>query len=84
MIANLAPVMPVLMPAAMLSTVPVLFMSFGTAATIFYSTLAGLGFYVVALAITLTVEVPIDNRIRTWTIGSLPTCTRSLAAAIRT
>jgi uncharacterized membrane protein len=34
--------------------------------------LAGLGMYVVARVITLAVEVPIDNRIRTWTVASLP------------
>ncbi len=72
MIRNLAPVMPILMPAALLSTVPVLFLSYGTRARVFYPTLAGLAMFVVALAVTLTVEVPIDNQIRQWTIGSLP------------
>jgi len=72
MIANLAPVMPILVPAAMLSMVPVLFLSYPTQPATFYLTLTGLGMYVVALIITLAVEVPIDNQIRAWTISSLP------------
>jgi uncharacterized membrane protein len=72
MIANLAPIMPILMPAAMLSMVPVLFLSYPTQPATFYLTLAGLVMYVVALVITLAVEVPIDNRIRAWTISALP------------
>ncbi len=72
MIGNLAPVMPVLMPAAIVSTVPVLFLSHGARAETFYSTLAGLCLFVVALLITLIVEVPIDNQIKAWTPASLP------------
>ena len=72
MIANLAPVMPILMPAAMLSTLPVLFLSFATQPKVFYLTLAGLCLYAIALVITLAVEVPIDNQIRRWTVDSLP------------
>jgi len=72
MIGNLAPIMPILMPAAILSTVPVLLMSFRRRSTTFYLTLAGFGLLVVALLITLLVEVPIDDRIKTWTLESLP------------
>ncbi len=71
MIGNLAPVMPFLMPAAMLSTIPVLVLIRGNAAG-FGLTLAGLALFVVALLITLLVEVPIDNRIKVWTRESLP------------
>ena len=38
----------------------------------FYSSLAGLALLVVALVITLAVEVPIDNQIRAWTPALLP------------
>src|SRR5215510_1908913 len=72
MIANLAPVMPILMPAAMLSMVPVLFLSYPAQPATFYLTMAGFGLYVVALVVTLAVEVPIDNQIRVWTVSSLP------------
>src|SRR5262245_8789071 len=72
MIANLAPIMPILMPAAMLSIVSVLFLSYPTQPVTFYLAIAGLGMYVVALVVTLAVEVPIDNQIRVWTVSSLP------------
>ncbi len=72
MIGNLAPVMPVLMPAALVTTVPVLWISHGARSETFYSTLAGLCLFVIALLITLLVEVPIDNQIKAWTPASLP------------
>jgi hypothetical protein len=72
MIRNLAPVMPILMPAAMLAMVPVLWLSFGSQPTVFYLSIAGFASYAVALIVTLAVEVPIDNQIRAWTANSLP------------
>ena len=72
MIGNLAPVMPVLVSAAVLSTLPVLFLLSRQRSTPFYMTLLGLLFLVTAVAITLLVEVPIDNQIKTWTVASLP------------
>jgi uncharacterized membrane protein len=72
MIRNLAPIMPLLMPAALMSMVPVLLISYAHEPGVFYATLGGLGLFIVALAITLLVEVPIDNRIREWTVASLP------------
>jgi len=72
MIRNLAPVMPVLMPAAVLSTVPILWLSCQSLPIVFYSSLTGLALLVVALVITLAVEVPIDNQIRAWTPAFLP------------
>ena len=72
MIRNLAPVMQFLMPAAILSIVPVLVISFRERPRTFYITLAGFVFFIVALLVTLIVEVPIDNRIQTWTSATLP------------
>ncbi|HKF53274.1 MAG TPA: DUF1772 domain-containing protein [Candidatus Acidoferrales bacterium] len=72
MIRNLAPVMPILMPAAMLSVLPVLFFSFSTRPETFYLNLAGLALFIFALLVTLIVEVPIDNKIMTWTVETLP------------
>lgn len=77
-IRNLAPVMPVLMPAAILSIVPVLVMSYQGRPRAFYATLAGFALFVVALLVTLIVEVPIDNRIKTWTVATLPENWRQL------
>ena len=38
----------------------------------FYPTLAGLALFVVALLITLLVEVPLDNQFNEWTATTLP------------
>jgi uncharacterized membrane protein len=69
---NLAAVMPILMPAALLSNVPVLWLSYGSRPRTFYPTLASFGLYVVALLVTLLIEVPIVNQIRSWTVATLP------------
>ena len=72
MIRNLSPVMPILMPAALASIVPVLVISYGERPETFYLNLAGLGLFIVALLVTLIVEVPIDNQIKRWTAATLP------------
>lgn len=72
MIGNLGTVMAILMPAAILATLPVLFLLYRGRSKALYPTLAGLALFVIALLITLIVEVPIDNQIREWTVTSLP------------
>ena len=71
MIGNLAPVMPILMPVALLSTLPVLFLLFPQK-RVFYAALAGFLLFVIATLITVVIEVPIDNQIKVWTVSSLP------------
>jgi len=73
MIANLATVMPVLMVGTgviSVVTVILLFRRGATAAA--WLALAGLLALVAVIAVTLAVEVPIDNRIKTWTTATLP------------
>jgi hypothetical protein len=70
---NLAPLMTVLMPVALLSTVPVLVLSYGNQPTTFAATLAGAGLFVVALVVTVAVEVPIAVQVKTWSTDTLPT-----------
>jgi hypothetical protein len=73
MISNLGLPMSILMPIALLSTLPVLFWLYRQKSMLAFSlTLFGFALFVVALAITLLVNVPIDNLIRQWTIQSLP------------
>ncbi|HEU5235866.1 MAG TPA: anthrone oxygenase family protein [Pyrinomonadaceae bacterium] len=73
MIGNLAWPMSILMPAAMLSTFPVLFMMFRRNMMLaFFLASAGLLLFVVVLVVTLTVNVPIDNQIKQWTVTTLP------------
>jgi uncharacterized membrane protein len=69
---NMAPVMTVLMPSAALSIIPVLFLSYRVQPTTFYLTLAGSLCFIVALLITVLVEVPIVEQIATWTVPTLP------------
>src|SRR5262245_31681880 len=72
MIGNLGTVMAILMPAAILATLAVLFLLYRRRSRALYPTLAGFALFVVALAVTLIVEVPIDNQIEAWTVASLP------------
>jgi uncharacterized membrane protein len=69
---NIAPVMTVLMPAALLSTGPVLFLSFNEAPRTFYLTLTGFVLFLIAMLVTILVEVPIVKQIVTWMVSTLP------------
>src|SRR5437588_11483649 len=69
---NMAPVMTILMPAALLSLVPVLFISYNERPETFYLTLTALALFLVALLVTVLVEVPIVKQIATWTVSTLP------------
>jgi hypothetical protein len=69
---NLAPVMTILMPAALLSMIPVLIFAFGRRPATFYLTLAAFALFAVALVVTMTTEVPIVRQIESWTPSTLP------------
>jgi uncharacterized membrane protein len=69
---NMAPVMTVLMPAALLAMVPVLLGAYGTYPRVFALYAAAFVLFIVAIAITVWVEVPIVKEIVTWTIPTLP------------
>ena len=69
---NMGPLMTVLMPVALLSTVPILLLSYRERPGTFYLTLMGLVLFVVTLLVTLLVEVPIVAQITTWTVSTLP------------
>lgn len=64
--------MTVLMPAALLSMVLVLFLSFSEGPRTFYLTIAGFALFLAALLITIIVEVPIVKQIETWRVSNLP------------
>ena len=72
MIGNLGTIMAILMPAAMLATLPVLYLLYRRRSKAFYPTLAGFVLFVVALLITLLVEVPLDMTFEQWTVTTLP------------
>jgi uncharacterized membrane protein len=69
---NMANVMTILMPVALLSIVPVLFISYNERSKTFYVTLAGFGLFIVALLVTVLVEVPIVKQIEMWAVPALP------------
>jgi uncharacterized membrane protein len=69
---NMAPVMTVLMPATLLSIIPVLLLSFHQDPNTFWLSATAFVLFIVALAITVFIEVPIVEKIVTWTIPTLP------------
>jgi uncharacterized membrane protein len=79
MIQNLGVPMAILLPLALLSALVTLALLRQDRRTVaFWWLLAGLLLMVAALAITLLVEVPIDNQIKTWTAATLPGDWRSI------
>jgi uncharacterized membrane protein len=79
MIRNLGVPMAILLPLALLSALVTLVLLWqGGREAPFWWLLAGFLLMVAALVITLAVEVPIDNRIETWTAATLPGDWRSI------
>jgi hypothetical protein len=73
MIDNLATSMAVLMIAAVVMGVATVVLLFRRGATLAgWMALAGLVLMIAVMAVTLAIEVPIDNRIQTWTVETLP------------
>ncbi|HJZ80416.1 MAG TPA: DUF1772 domain-containing protein, partial [Pyrinomonadaceae bacterium] len=69
-IRNLAMPMRFLMPMALLSALTLLALLPKRSAA-FALAVAGFLLMVIALVVTLAVEVPIDNQIKVWTVGTL-------------
>ena len=69
---NMAPVMTVLMPGTMLSIVPVLLSSYRQLPMVFYLSAVALLLFLIALLVTVVIEVPIVQQIVTWTPSTLP------------
>jgi uncharacterized membrane protein len=79
MIRNLGTPMAILLPLALLSALITLALLWpGARGAAFWWLLAGFLLLVAALAITLAVEVPIDNQIKDWTAATLPGDWRSI------
>jgi uncharacterized membrane protein len=79
MIQNLGVPMAILLPLALLSALVTLALLWQARRTVaFWWLLTGFLLMVAALAITLVVEVPIDNQIKTWTAATLPGDWRSI------
>lgn len=79
MIQNLGGPMAILLPLALVSALVTLALLWpGVRGAAFWWLLAGFLLLVAALAITLAVEVPIDNQIKDWTAATLPGDWRSI------
>ena len=78
MIRNLGVPMAVLLPLALLSALVTLVLLWPDRTAAFWWLAAGFVLLLAALVITLAVEVPIDNRIETWTAATLPGDWRSI------
>ncbi len=70
---NVAATMRIVMPASIIGLLLLLVGSWKTKNLYFYCILTALVLFLAALLITLIVEVPIDNQIRTWTAATVPT-----------
>ena len=81
MIQNLGVPMAILLPLALLSALVTLVLLRREGRPVaFWWLAAGFALMVVALVLTLAVEVPIDNQIQDWTAATLPGDWRSIQA----
>jgi uncharacterized membrane protein len=69
---NVALGMSIMMPLGIAGIIVLLFLAGRRKKAHFYWLLSALILFSAALAITLFIEVPIDNQIRTWAGGNLP------------
>jgi uncharacterized membrane protein len=69
---NVAVGMAIMMPLGIVGLLALLVMAGKRKKAHFYWLLSTLILFVLALAITLFIEVPIDNQIKTWTTTSIP------------
>ena len=70
--SNLFPVMSVLMPGALLSIVPVLYLTYnGQRSTFFLNAIAVL-LSAVAILVTVLFQMPLVKQMRSWTVATLP------------
>ena len=76
---NLASLMTVLSPLSLLTAIPVLALSYNSGQMLtFWFTIAGLLFFLLALIVTVAIEVPIVKQIVTWTETTLPSNWKAL------
>ena len=75
---NLAPLMTALMPLALLSAVPTLILTAGSRPLAFGLALTGDLLYLIALIVTLAIEVPIAVRVKSWSNSPMPDNWRQL------
>jgi hypothetical protein len=70
---NLGRIMTFVLPFSLLTMLPVLWRAYAHQPVIFYCTLAARGLYLLALVVTVRVEVPLVQQMERWTVATLPT-----------
>jgi len=71
-IKNVGLPMSIIMPASLVGLIILLFRSWKKRAPYFYCLLVTLLLFVVVLIITVAIEVPMDNKIKTWEVSTIP------------
>ena len=71
-IKNVAVPMSIIMPASIIGLLILLIGSWRTKSVYFYCILTTLILFIIALIVTVVIEVPIDNQIKTWTVATIP------------
>ena len=69
---NIGGIMTYLLPLALLAMLPVLWLAYSQQPTTFYCTLTAFGLYLIALVVTVRVEVPLVQQMEHWTVATLP------------
>ena len=69
---NVATPMSIIMPASIIGLLILFIGSWKTKSIYFYCILVTLVSFIIALIVTVAVEVPIDNQIKTWTVATIP------------
>lgn len=70
---NMSGLMTVLTPLSLLAGIPVLILAYPGQPFLFWLTLAGWLLFLIALIVTVAVEVPIVKQVISWTVHTLPT-----------
>ena len=71
-IKNVAIPMSIIMPASIIGLLILLIGSWRTKSVYFYCILTALILFIIALIVTVAIEVPIDNQIKAWTVATIP------------
>ena len=71
-IKNVALPMSIIMPASIIGLLFLCIMSWKTKSLYFYCIFVTLLLFIISLIITVAVEVPMDNQIKTWTTATIP------------
>ena len=69
---NMAPLMTPLMPAAIISSLPLMYMAYGNDMAVFSLAFSACAFLLASLYVTMAIEVPVVRKIMSWDANHLP------------